>query len=598
MKPRTTLTLLAIGGAFFGYIWFVERNQKTTRELADTTARVVEIEQSKISGISIKNSETSIELSKKDGIWKIEQPLSDRADPTAISQLLSMVETLRHDSRIDFPSAQAAEKLKEFGVTESDLRLKLKSDSGKETELLLGNDSAIEGKVYVRVNGSDTVYVVRNALRNQVTKKVEDFRDKKLADTAPSLVSKVQVKTAEGEFELERKNTHWDFVRPLRARAADQKVNDLLAGVLNAQVSQFLAEAPTPEQALSEPRATVTMSVEGEKEPLVLLVGAAPTGDDSKDRSFAKLSSRAAVTVLSNAALDPLIKARPNDLRDRKLIRVASDIVDRITIEPHGRPKIVIARKGENWVLKNGESESAINEILASKLLADFQSAEATNFVADVAADLSQYHLSEPSLRVTLSSYASENTAETKAGEKVLAKLLFGPIEGDNAYCKLDDEPFVVAASKNLIGSIPTDAILLQPLDVMDFNPEDVVKISSRKGSDTTVLEKQDGVWKIGSGEGSVNLPAVQAMLSLVGHLRTPKWIGPTDPVSQGLEKPEFELNFESKKGDQTSSLKLSVGSPYEGENALHATVSSKPGTFSLNKADKDILSASLLHQP
>ena len=509
-----------------------------------------------------------------------------------------MVETLRHDSRIDFPSAQAAEKLKEFGVTESDLRLKLKSDSGKETELLLGNDSAIEGKVYVRVNGSDTVYVVRNALRNQVTKKVEDFRDKKLADTAPSLVSKVQVKTAEGEFELERKNTHWDFVKPLRARAADQKVNDLLAGVINAQVSQFLAEAPTPEQALAEPRATITMSVEGEKEPLVLLVGATPTGDDSKDKSFAKLSSRAAVTVLSNAALDPLIKARPNDLRDRKLIRVASDIVDRITIEPHGRPKIVIARRGENWVLKNGESESAINEILASKLLADLQSAEATNFVADVAADLSQYHLSEPSLRVTLSSYASENTAETKAGEKVLAKLLFGPIEGDHAYCKLDDEPFVVAASKNLIGSIPTDAILLQPLDVMDFNPEDVMKISSRKGSDTTVLEKRDGVWKVGSGEGSVNLPAVQAMLSLVGHLRTPKWIGPIDPASQGLEKPEFELNFESKKGDQTSSLKLSVGSPYEGENALHATVSSKPGTFSLNKADKDILSANLLHQP
>ena len=598
MKPRTTLTLLAIGGAFFGYIWFVERNQKTTHELADSTARVVEIEQSKISGISIKNSESSIELSKKDGLWKIEQPLSDRADSTAISQLLSMLETLRHDSRIEFPAAQAAEKLKEFGVNESDLRLKLKSDSGKETELLLGNDSAIEGKVYVRVNGSDTVYVVRNALRNQLTKKVEDFRDKKLADTAPGLVSKVHVKTAEGEFELERKNTHWDFVKPLRARAADQKVNDLLASVLNAQVSQFLAEAPTPEQALSEPRATITMAVEGEKEPLVLLIGAAPTGEDNKEKSFAKLSSRAAVTVLSNAALDPLIRARPNDLRDRKLIRVSSDIVDRVTIEPNGRPKIVIARKAENWVLKNGESENTINEILASKLLADLQSAEATNFVADIAADLAQYHLSEPNLRVTLSSYASENTAETKAGEKVLAKLLFGPIEGDNAYCKLDDEPFVVAASKNLIGSIPTDAILLQPLNVVDFNSEDVVRISSRKGADTTVLEKRDGMWKLGSGEGSVNLPAVQGILSLVGHLRTTKWIGPTDPASQGLEKPELEITFESKKGDQTSSLKIAVGSPYEGENSLHATVSARSGTFILNKADKDILSSNLIHQP
>ena len=598
MKPRTTLILLAIGGAFFGYIWFVERNQKTTRELADTTARVVEIEQSKISGISIKNSEAGIELRKKDGLWKIEQPVADRADSTAISQLLSMVETLRHDSRIDFPSAQAAEKLKEFGVNETDLRLKLRSDAGKETELLLGNDSAIEGKVYMRVNGADTVYVVRNALRNLITKKADDFRDKKLSDTAPSLVSKVHVKTAEGEFELERKHAHWDFVKPLRARAADEKVNDLLAGVLNAQVSQFFAEAPTPEQALSEPRATVTMTVEGEKDPLMLLIGAPPNGDDNKDKSFAKLSSRAAVTVLSNASLDPLIKARPNDLRDRKLIRVPSDIVDRITVEPRGRPKIVIARKAEGWVLKNRESESAVNDLVASKLLADLQSAEATNFVADIAADLSQYQLAEPSMRVTLSSYASQNTPETDAGEKVLARLSFGPIEGDNAYCKLDEEPFVVAASKGLVQSIPTEAILLQPLDVADFNSDNVVKISSRKGADTTLIEKRDGMWKVASGEGTVNLSAVQGVLGLMNHLRAEKWIGSTNPVLHGFEKPQLEVTFESKKDEQTSVLKITVGSPCEGEGSLHATVSTTPGTFSLKKADKDILSSDLLHQP
>jgi hypothetical protein len=41
--------------------------------------------------------------------------------------------------------------------------------------------------------------------------------------------------------------------------------------------------------------------------------------------------------------------------------------------------------------------------------------------------------------------------------------------------------------------------------------------------------------------------------------------------------------------------LKIAVGSPYEGENYLHATVSSRPGTFSLNKADKDILLSNLL---
>ena len=597
MKTRTTLLLALLAAGCFAYLWFVERHQESTRDAAESATKVLSFDRDKLDSLSLRNGSTQLELRKKDGVWQMEQPHQDRADTSAVDRLLGLLEGLRYDSKIDLSKEQEPELLKEFGLADSETTLRFRAGAGKELELVLGKDSPIGQKLYVQLRGQHSAFVVRNELRGRITASPDEYRDHRLSATPVSSVEKLTIRSGEGEIQLQRSGNHWDLVKPLRARAASSKVNDLLAGMLTAQVSQFLAEAPTPEQALSEPRATVTMSVEGEKEPLVLLVGAAPTGDDGKDKCFAKLSSRAAVTVLSNAALDPLIKARPNDLRDRKLIRVASDIVDRITIEPHGRPKIVVARKGENWVLKSGESESTINEILASKLLADLQSAEATNFVADVAADLSQYHLSEPSLRVTLSSYASENRVEFDAGEKVLAKLLFGPPEGDNAYCKLDDEPFVVAASKNLIGSIPSDAILLQPLDVVDFNPDDVVKISSRKGSDTTVLEKRDGVWKV-SGEGSVNLPAVQAMLSLVSHLRTPKWIGPVDPASQGLEKTEFELNFESKKGDQTSSLKLSVGSPYEGENSLHATVSSKPGTFSLNKADKDILSAPLLHHP
>ena len=595
MKPRTTLTLVALGGAFFAYIWLIESEQKTTREFAESQAKVVEIDESSIKGLTLKNGETLIELNKNDGAWKISQPLSDRADETAISQLLATVTNLQHDSKIEFPAAQSQERLKEFGVNESDLRLKFKTADGKEIELIVGNDSAIEGKVYVRVNGKNSVYVVRNALRNLLTKKAEDFRDKKLSDTPPSLITKVNVRTPEGEFELEHKSGHWEFIKPLRARAADQKVNDLLAAVLSARVSQFLDETPTPEQALTEPRATVTMSVEGQKEPVVLQLGATPSGENNKDKSFAKLSSRAAVTVLSNSSTDPLVKARPNDLRDRKLIRVPSDIVDRITVEPLGGPKMVIARKGEGWILKSNDNETAINEALATRLLAGIQTAEATNFVADIASNLAQYSLAEPQLRVTLSSYASENTAETKAGEKILGTLLFGPLQGDSAYFKLDEEPFIVAAPRTLIEEIPTHPVCLQPLTVLNLQAEDVVKISSRKGADTVTIQKQEGTWKLSSGEGTVNPDAVRNILSLLASLRTTKWIGPTDPVAQGLEKPEFEITLESKKNNETTSLKIAVGSPYEGENYLHATASTNPGTFSMNKADRDILFSNLV---
>jgi hypothetical protein len=73
----------------------------------------------------------------------------------AIDQLLSLVESLKHDSKIDLTQGKEAEQLKEFGVSESDLSIKLKSDSGKDLELLVGKDSAVEGKIYVRQQGQD-----------------------------------------------------------------------------------------------------------------------------------------------------------------------------------------------------------------------------------------------------------------------------------------------------------------------------------------------------------------------------------------------------------------------------------------------------------
>jgi hypothetical protein len=47
-------------------------------------------------------------------------------------------------------------------------------------------------------------------------------------------------------------------------------------------------------------------------------------------------------------------------------------------------------------------------------------------------------------VKVRLSSYASENTPESKAGEKPITTLLVGKVEGDSGFAKLEEEPFVI----------------------------------------------------------------------------------------------------------------------------------------------------------
>ncbi len=599
MKTRTTLLLALLAAGFFAYLWFVDRHQESTRDAAESSAKVVSIEGDKIDSLSLRNGSTQIELRKKDGVWQMEQPHQDRADASAVERLLGLVEGLRHDAKIDLPKGKEQELLKEFGLADSETTLKLKAGSGKEIELLLGKDSPISGKLYIWQQGRNSAFVIRNELRGRVSAGADDFRDHRLSATPVSSVQRFTIRSAEGEIELERKGSNWDLVKPLRARAAASKINDLLAGMLTAQVSQFLPEVPSPEQGLAEPRATLTAMVEGQKEPLVLQIGTTPNDDGNKERSFAKISSRAAVTVLSNASLDPLLKARPNDLRDKKLLRVEPDIVDRITFERKDTPPLVLMRKGEGWTYREGDKDMPVKDGLAAKILSDLLAAEAVNFVADLTTDLGQYGLSAPQLRVRLSSFASENTAESKSGENPIVTLLFGKVEGESGYVKLEDEPFIVAAEKVLLESLPAEHFDLLPTAtpevVLELKAEDVTGIElAAKDVPPVRLVKADGTWRPSEGESKPDEAAVQALLARIPALRAGRRVGQHAPLTRSLAMPFLTLKISTQANGLEAQHTLTVGAPLK-DGTFPTALSGKEGVFLLSSEDVAALQKKLL---
>lgn len=594
MKPRNTLLLAILFGGLLAYVWFVESRQSSTREQEQTSRRVLKLDREKINSLSIRNGSALLELSKKEGVWTMTQPVQDRADTAAIEQLLELVAFLQHDSKIELSKETEAAQMKEFGLAESELVLKLGNDSGKTTELLVGKDSAVEGKLYMRLQGKSPVYVIRDALRKQLTQTADHFRDHRLSETPVQAVQKLVIKTHEGELELEHKNQHWEILRPLRARAADARVNDLVAAVLTAHVHQFLPEKTTPDQGFTEPRATLSIQIEGQREPSVLLVGASKVGETNKDKAYTKLSSRAAVTLVSNSALDPLLKARPNDLRDRKLIRVEEDIVDRITIEAEGNASLVLARKGEGWVQKKAEKEAPLKEGLAAGFLKSLQGAEVVKFVSDIAADLGKYGLAQPRLKVRLSSYSSENTAETRAGEKPIVTLLLGMNEDGATYAKLEEEPFIVSVSKALVESIPKDQASLQPLPspewVREFSTEKVVKLEVTKDSgEVLTLEKSEGGWKGATNSISADTAAVDTFLKHLAALKAPHIEPPSKDAALNNGKALLEIKLSLQLEGNASVIQYSVG-PQDRDGYFPTTLSGKSGVYLLSPADKEAL--------
>ncbi len=113
-------------------------------------------------------------------------------------------------------------------------------------------------------------------MRKAIDKKPDDFRDRKLTDLNTTQVLRLSIKSKAGELEAEKKNGHWELVRPIRARGDDQKIGDLIAQITTAQIQQFVADdrGDLNIYGLTDPRGSITIFGENDKTGQTLQLGA------------------------------------------------------------------------------------------------------------------------------------------------------------------------------------------------------------------------------------------------------------------------------------------------------------------------------------
>src|SRR5260370_1355893 len=256
---------------------------------------VVNFARDKVDGIVIQNGDEKIDMRRQDAKWRLEIPIKDLADNSAIENLLLDLESWQKDATIPAKEIEADKnKLSEFGLNKSKLRLKL-IGQGAPPEILFGKDAALGGKMYVRFENSKETFLASQSVKKDIEKKPEDFRDKKLTDLIMAQVVRVVLKTPAGEMELQKKGDHWQIMKPLRARGDDQKIGDLIAQVTTARIQQFVADdrGDLHPYGLAEPRGSITLFAQDDKQGQMLQIGIVP--EKEKDQIYVRFSSRAFV---------------------------------------------------------------------------------------------------------------------------------------------------------------------------------------------------------------------------------------------------------------------------------------------------------------
>jgi hypothetical protein len=597
MKTKTTLLLLAVVIAVAAYIKFYESKAPNTEEAKRQAGNVVNFEREALEGIVIQNGDDKIDLRKQDQKWRLEAPFKDQADRGAIDSLLADLDSWQKFDSI--PASEIAKdksKLDEFGLSKGKLKLKL---IGKEmpSEITFGNDAALQGKMYVRVGDGNDVFVAAQSVRNDIAKKPEDFRDKKLTDLATAQITRALLKTAAGEMEMEKKGDNWEIVKPLRARGDDQKIADLLAQVTTAQIQQFVAEdrGDLRPYGLAEPRGSITLFAGDDKTGQTLHIGGplTATGEKDKDQVYVRFTARNAVYTLPKK-IEEMLAVKPADLRDRHLVRIDPNILDRITIEAEGKGKTVLARTDENWTIANRNNQPA-NGGEVTRMLDLIRAEQVTKFVEDVASDLPKYGLDKPQVQVTFSSFSSENTPESTAGEHPFASIAFGKVEGEDVYARLGDEPFIVSVRRSLLDNIFADPLQWQELAIFRFKPDEVHKLTVTNDREYELVRNEKKEWTWVKGSEPINSVNVQSLVNTLSVVRAVRWAGATSSA-HGVDKPQLTITFTTSPDDKTVH-KLFVGAS-AGEGMWFARTDEREGTFVMSSPEFTALKLPLVAAP
>jgi Domain of unknown function (DUF4340) len=590
MNWKTTVVLAAIALGAFVYLRFFELKQPGTEEARRQAQNVVNFDRDKIDAIVILNGDEKIELRRRDNRWRLETPIKDQADGSLIDNLLSDLGNWQKEGTISAKEIDADKsKLTEYGLNKPKLRLKLIGQD-KPPAILFGKDAALEGKMYVRFENSKETYLAGQSIKKEIDKKPEEFRDRKLTDLVAAQVSRVVLKTPAGEIELQKKGDQWEILKPLRAPGDDQKIGDLIAQVTASRIQQFVADDHGDLQAygLAEPRGAITLFTQENKEGQLLQIGGVP--EKEKDQIYVRFAPRGFVYTLPKK-VEEILNTKPDDLRDRHLVRIDPNILDRITIDAPGKDKTVLARKDENWTIASRNNAPA-NAGEVRRLIDTLQNERVTRFVEDVASDLPKYGLDKPQLQLTFSSFASENTAETKAGEEPFATVTFGKVDGDNVYARLADEPFVVTVRHSLLDQIPIDPLQWQELSIFKFKPEQIHRLSVSTDNELALERGENNQWRWLKGSGQINQTNVQSLLNTLSGLRAVRWAGPT-VVQQGFNKPQLAITFTTSPDDKASH-KLLVGSA-AGNGRWFARTEERDGAFVIRDSDLNALKLPLM---
>ncbi len=340
MKSKGLLTASFLLLVLSGAIWWSNKKAATADKapVESTTVKLLNVTEDQVQEIEIKKrAGESIRLQRHDSNWQIAAPEPLRADPDAVSSMLSTLSSLSSDRTVD----EKATSLDQYGLTQPAIELNIADKNKKTTKILIGDETPAGSAVYAAIAGDTRVFALSGYKKNSFDKSANDLRDKRLLTFDSDKVSSIELTAKKQTIALGRSKDEWQIVSPKPFRADRAQVEELLRTLRDAKMDLSGSEdGKKVAAAFGSGTAVATVRVTDVSGTQELQVR------KNKGDYYANSSAVAGVYKISSgtAGLDKSL----DDFRNKKLFDFA--FADPDKVELHDGPKsYFLTHSGSDW---------------------------------------------------------------------------------------------------------------------------------------------------------------------------------------------------------------------------------------------------------
>ncbi len=427
MRIRGLIVAAAVLAALTGALYWsnYHKSTETAGAPADLPPKILALKEGDIVAIAIKKKDVDAVVLRKDGNdWRITAPQSLAADQSAVSGMVSPLETLDSQRLVQ----DKASDLGQYGLSQPSLAIGITEKNGQTQRLLIGDSTPTGTGVYTKVDADPRVFTIASFNKSSLDKSLNDLRDKRLITADADKIGRLDLVTKQEsiEFGRDRAEGQWQILKPKPMRADGAQVGELVRALTDAKMDLTSGDPKKDASAFASgtPVASVRITTESGMQELQLRKG--------KDDYYAKSSIVEGVYKVSNSLGQQLAK-KLDDFRNKKLFDFGPGTPDKIEMHD-GTKAYFFTHSGEDWWSAEGKKLDADSvEQLVSKLR-DLQ-----------ASKFADSRLANPVLEI----------AVTSNDGKQFEKVLFSKAaSGADYFAERQNEPTVYVLDQSAVADL------------------------------------------------------------------------------------------------------------------------------------------------